>query len=244
MNTEYDIYKIMRYIKDWAWIIITATLVLAIVSVVSTELLQNDEYRSEAQLIVNQRSNQDAIQLNEIQTNVSLIDTYRQIIMGKSVLDRVIAQSDNYLTITTLRNAIEITQTADAQTFNIVATLDSPELAQEVVTSVIDIFNETLRDIYGTDVLNVYVLSAPSFEPEQIKTSLFYRAIIGGLTGTLISILVLFLREMLDTSVKDEDFIRQFGLVKLGELESLSDTDYTENILGFVKKGSKSRKVI
>lgn len=232
----------MRYIKDWAWIIIAATLVGAIVSVVATEVLQNDEYRSEAQLIVNQRSNQDAIQLNEIQTNVSLIDTYRQIIMGKSVLERVSAQTDNSLTTITLRDAITITQTADAQTFNIVATLDSPELAQEVVMSVIEVFDETLRDIYGTDVLNVYVLSAASFEPDQIKTNILYRAIIGGLLGAFITLFVLFLREMLDTSIKDEDFIRQFGLVKLGELESLSDMDYTENILGHVKKDSKSRK--
>lgn len=234
-----DLYK---YFKRWAWIVIVAVCLGAIVSVVGTNFLQEDRYRSQAQLIVNQKSNQDTIQYSEIQTNVSLINTYRQIILGKSVLERVSAETNNAVTVSDLQNAVTVTQTENAQTFDIIATLDSPELAQEVVQHIIAVFSDTLQDIYDTDVLSVYVLSAPSYETNSIAASIVYNAAIGGILGGMLVVGILLLKEMLDTTVKDEEFLYQFGLVKLGELETLSEQEYKEARLTTARDDVKSKR--
>lgn len=224
-------YELYQYFKKWLWVIIISMLLGSIVSVVGFNLLEDEEYKSEAQLIVNQKNASETIQYSEIQTNVSLINTYRQIILGKSVLEKVSEQVDPSLTVSQLQNAITVKQTENAQTFDIVAILPTPELAQAVVQNTISIFEETLLEIYDTDILNVYVLSAPSFEPNKIATSLVTRALIGAILGAMLAIGILLLKELLDTTVKDESFLHQFGLVKLGELESLSVQEYESAFL-------------
>ena len=231
METEISIYEIFGYLKRWAWAVITTACIGAIISVIGNNLVQVDQYRSEAQLIVHQKTNQEMIQYNEIQTNVSLINTYRQIILGNSVLERVSAQTEHQVSVGTLQNSIEIKQTGDAQTFNIIATLDSPQLAQEVVQSIINVFNQTLEDIFDSDILNVYVISAPSFEANRIKSNIILQALIGGVVGATITLGILLLSEVLDTTVKDENFLHQYGIVKLGELEALTAQEYSEALL-------------
>lgn len=194
------------------------------------QFLEDEEYKSEAQLIVNQKNASETIQYSEIQTNVSLINTYRQIILGKSVLEKV-AQVDPSLTVDQQQSAITVQQTENAQTFNIVAVLPTAELAQLVVQNTISVFEETLTEIYDTDILTVYVLSATSFELNKIATSMINRALIGAVLGAMITIGILLLKELLDTTVKDESFLHQFGLVKLGELDSLSDQEYETTFL-------------
>ncbi|MRI85961.1 LPS chain length-determining protein [Aerococcaceae bacterium WS4759] len=234
-----SLYEIFQYFKKWAWLIIAAMCLGAIISLVSFQFLEDEEYQSSAQLIVNQKSANETIQYSEIQTNVSLINTYRQIILGKSVLEKVAQEVDPNLTVTQLQNAITVRQTENAQTFDIVAVLDSPELAQNVVQSAIRNFENTLTEIYDTDILTVYVLSAPSYEPNKIATSITTRALIGAILGAMLTVGILLLKELLDTTVKDENFLNQFGLVKLGELESLSEQEYAQAVLtgATTKKG-------
>lgn len=231
-------YEIFQYFKKWAWLIIAAMCLGAILSLVSFHFLEDEKYQSSAQLIVNQKSANETIQYSEIQTNVSLINTYRQIILGKSVLEKVAQEVDPNLTVTQLQNAITVRQTENAQTFDIVAVLDSPELAQSVVQSTIRNFENTLTEIYDTDILTVYVLSAPSYEPNKIATSITTRALIGAILGAMLTVGILLLKELLDTTVKDENFLHQFGLVKLGELESLSEQEYAQAVL----TGSTTKK--
>ena len=229
-------YEMFQYFKKWAWLIIAAMCLGAIISLVSFQFLEDEEYQSSAQLIVNQKSANETIQYSEIQTNVSLINTYRQIILGKSVLEKVAQEVDPNLTVTQLQNAITVRQTENAQTFDIVAVL---ELAQIVVQSAIRNFENTLTEIYDTDILTVYVLSAPSYEPNKIATSITVRALISAILGAMLTVGVLLLKELLDTTVKDENFLHQFGLVKLGELESLSEQEYAQAVLtgATTKKG-------
>lgn len=75
------------------------------------------------------------------------------------------------------------------------------------------------------------MISAPSFDANKIKSSIVTQALIGGIVGSLITLGVLLLREMLDTTVKDEKFLHQYGIVKLGELETLTPHEYSEAIL-------------
>lgn len=224
-------YDLFQYFKKWLWVIIISMLLGSIVSVVGFNYLEDEEYKSEAQLIVNQKNASEMIQYSEIQTNVSLINTYQQIILGKSVLEKVAEQTDSSLTVGQLQSAITVKQTENAQTFDIVAVLPTAELAQAVVQNTIIVFEETLTEIYDTDILTVYVLSAPSFEPNKIATSMITRALIGAILGAMITVGILLLKELLDTTVKDESFLHQFGLVKLGELESLSDQEYEKSFL-------------
>lgn len=224
-------YELFQYFKKWLWLIIAAMCLGAILSLVGFHFLEDEEYQSSAQLIVNQKTASETIQYNEIQTNVSLINTYRQIILGKSVLEKVAAEVDPNLTVNQLQSAITVKQTENAQTFDIIAVMESPELAQSVVQSAIRNFENTLTEIYDTDILTVYVLSAPSYEPNKIATSISTRAILGAIIGAMLVIGILMLKETLDTTVKDESFLNQFGLVKLGELESLSEQEYLAAIL-------------
>src|SRR5699024_4094556 len=136
-------------------------------------------------LIVNQKNASETIQYSVIQTNVSLINTYRQIILGKSVLEKV-AQVDSSLTVDQLKSVITVQQTENAQTYDIVAVLPTLELAKAVFQNTISVFEETLTEIYDTYILTVYVLSSPSFSTNKLATRFITRVLIGAALGAMI----------------------------------------------------------
>lgn len=231
MDKELSLFELYYYFKKWFWIIVGTALIGAGFFIIAGEQFGVADYRSEAELIVNQNQVEDVIQYNEVQTNVQMINTYRQIILGRSFLQRVSSDLEVPFTVDVLRDSLIVQQVEKSQTFNIIAELESPLLAQSVIEGVIKEFEEMLGEIYGTDIIKVVVLSDPSYEPQKLSTSMLYRTVLGGIVGTLLSIGLLSLNVLLDTKVKDEILLRQLDLVKLGEMDGLTTQNNTEAYL-------------
>ena len=230
MEQEISIIDLWNLFRKYFVRIIGMTVIGAALAIVFMMLFVDRQYESEAQLLVNQSNNtESAIQYNEIQTNVSLVQTYSDIITGNAVLESVNEQLGDVFTLGELNAAIRVEQSPNSQAFFIRATMESPTDAQNVVNTVVSEFESELRAIYGDDVSSVYVMSSASYNPNPTSPSIIMYALIGGMLGFIIMLGIALIKELMDTRVKSVDDLTNMGLIRLAEINELTPKQVKDN---------------
>ena len=230
MEQEISLLDLWNLFRKYFVRIAGMTIIGAALAVAFMLLFVDRKYESEAQLLVNQSSNQEtALQYNEIQSNVFLINTYTDIIQGDAVLTAVNESLGNHFTIGELRNAISVEQSQNSQAFYISATMESPTDAQNVVNSVITEFENTLLEFYGDDVSGIYVMSSASYNPNPVSPSLIMYALIGGMLGFIIMVGIALIQELMDNRVKSAEDLTNMGMIRLGEINELTPAQVKKN---------------
>ena len=230
MEQEISLLDLWNLFRKYFVRIAGMTIIGAALAVAFTLLFVDRKYESEAQLLVNQSSGQETVmQYSELQSNVYLINTYTDIIQGDAVLTAVNESLGNHFTIGELRNAISVEQSQNSQAFYISATMESPTDAQNVVNSVITEFENTLLEFYGDDVTGIYVMSSASYNPNAVSPSIIMYALIGGMLGFIIMAGIALIKELMDTRVKSVDDLTNMGLIRLGEINELTNAQVKKN---------------
>lgn len=243
MEKEISILDIRIFVRKYTMRIVGVTVIGVILSVIFMMLFVDRQYKSEAQLLVNQsNASETAIQYNDIQTNVNLVNTYKDIIRGNAVLEQVNANLGNVFTVIQLREAISVEQSENSQAFYISAIMESPTDAQNVVNNVITVFEDTLLDVYGEDVSSIYVMSQASYNPMQVSPNIFLYGLIGGMTGFILLVGIALVQESLDTRIKSVEDLTNMGLIHLTELNELTDTQIRNNRLRIEADNISTRK--
>lgn len=101
--------------------------------------------------------------------------------------------------------------------------MESPVDAQNIVNSVITEFENTLMTFYGDDVTGIYVMSSASYNPNPVSPSIIMYALIGGMLGFIIMAGIALIKELMDTRVKSVDDLTNMGLIRLGEINELTN---------------------
>ncbi|MGX7107183.1 YveK family protein [Hutsoniella sourekii] len=238
MQEEVSLLEIFQMLRKHLGAIIGTTLIAGAIGVLVAMFLVSNKYSSQAQLLVNQQSAAPAtrnnmpdqqIQYNDIQTNVALINTYSDMIKSDSVLNEVSQQVEGNISLADLKGAISVEQEPNSQAFNVEAVTTSPTLSQQVVESVIQVFEETLTEVYGEDISSIYVLSPATFNENPVSPNRILYGLIGAVLGAGLSLMIALFREMSDTTVRDSDFIQTLGLVNLGEIYALTKSEVRDN---------------
>lgn len=230
MEQEISLLDLWNLFRKYFVRIAGMTIIGAALAVAFMLLFVDRKYESEAQLLVNQSSGQEtAMQYSELQSNVYLINTYTDIIQGDAVLTAVNESLGNHFTIGELRNAISVTQSQNSQAFYIAATMESPVDAQNIVNSIITEFENTLMAFYGDDVTGIYVMSSASYNPNAVSPSIIIYALIGGMLGFIIMAGIALVKELMDTRVKSVDDLTNMGLIRLGEINELTNAQVKKN---------------
>ena len=230
MEQEISLLDLWNLFRKYFVRIAGMTIIGAALAVAFMLLFVDRKYESEAQLLVNQSSGQEtAMQYSELQSNVYLINTYTDIIQGDAVLTAVNESLGNHFTIGELRDAISVTQSQNSQAFYITATMESPVDAQNIVNSIITEFENTLMAFYGDDVTGIYVMSSASYNPNPVSPSIIMYALIGGMLGFIIMAGIALVKELMDTRVKSVDDLTNMGLIRLGEINELTNAQIKKN---------------
>lgn len=230
MEQEISLLDLWNLFRKYFVRIIGMTVIGAAIAAVFMMLFVDRQYESEAQLLVNQNSGQEtSMQYSELQSNVYLINTYTDMIQGDAVLGAVNESLGNVFTIGEIRDSINVEQSPNSQAFYISSTMASPTDAQNIVNSIIVEFENTLVEFYGDDVSGIYVMSSASYNPNPVSPSLIMYALIGGLLGFILMVGIALLRELMDNTVNSADDLTNMGLIRLAEINELSNAEIKKN---------------
>ncbi|MDF4030373.1 YveK family protein [Lactobacillus delbrueckii] len=141
-----------------------------------------------------------------------------------------------------LASAVSVTTTTSSQVLTLSATAETPAKAQAIANAVAKEFKEQIPKIM--DVNNVTIVAeAPKGTKSFPKVSLI--TAIGVLAGLVISLLIIIIKDLSDTTVREDSFMtNELGLTNLGEIVSITmPKDWTFTAKTAEKRGSSRRRV-
>ena len=118
-----------------------------------------------------------------------------------------------------LSSAVSVTTTTSTQVFSLSATAETPEKAQAIANAVAKEFKKQIPSIM--DVNNVTIVAEASKGTKSFPNVKMITAV-GVLAGLVVSLLIIIIKDLSDTSVRDDSFMeKELGLINLGEVSSI-----------------------
>ncbi|MEF9936947.1 YveK family protein, partial [Carnobacterium sp.] len=151
-----ELFEVIR--KRLALIIGLGLAGIALAAVV-TFFLITPKYSATTQLLVNRANEegQSTNQLADLQTDVQMINTYKDIIKGPVILDDVRKELKTNLTTDQLKSQIEVLTQQNSQVFTVQVTDADPYIAADIANAVATVFQNKIGDIMS--VKNVTPIS-------------------------------------------------------------------------------------
>lgn len=226
MEEEISLVELFTIIRKRLALIINITLVGLLAASIYTFFVATPEYSATTQLLVNRSQQTETIQQSDINTNLQLINTYKDIIKGPVILDDVRDEMNLDLTHTQVSNKITISNASNSQVFSITVNDTNPHAAAELANTTASVFQENLNEVMNVD--NITVISPAVANTAPVSPNNTLNMAIGFVLGGMISVGLAFLLEFLDNTVKDEQFItNELVWANLGAVSEIQPDDLT-----------------
>ncbi|MBP2097207.1 YveK family protein [Enterococcus rivorum] len=191
------------------------------------------KYSSQAQLIVRLPQTETA-NVNDINANLQMITTYKDLIKSDSVMGEVQQKMKNEfqteMTVSSLRESIEVEQSQNSQMFSIVSTGTNGIVSQNIANQTALVFQEKAKDMLNVDKITIISDAVASGTPVSPNNKL--NLMIGVLLGAMIGIGISFVLELFDKTIKDARFVEEeLGLTILGVVPNMTVKELNTKII-------------
>ncbi|KRN00175.1 YveK family protein [Loigolactobacillus rennini] len=207
-------------------IIIGSTLIVTLVAFIVTFFVMTPKYEATTQILVNRKldsQDQGAQQLQQVQADVQMINTYKDIITSPTVLQDVSQKIGNGQTMDKLQNEMSISNEQNSQVFSVTVKTEDPKQAAKIANTTANTFRNKIKSIMSVN--NVSIVSRATVNNTPVSPKLLLNVAIGFVLGLLMGIGLAFLNETMDKTVKDESFLSEAGLTSLGIVSEMADSD-------------------
>lgn len=238
MITMAEWIRLLR--QKWYWIGLFLLLGIGSAYIITIYVIE-PEYSAETNLLVSRATETNqAIELGEIETNIQMINTYRDIIQDPVVLDKVQEELGDRFSEEELRDKMEIIIQSDSQIFGIRVMDTNPQRAALIADTIAAVFKDNVGSVINID--NVAILSLATVPSAPVSPNYLFNMVIGAAAGIALSTGLILFRFVADTKVHDENFAAdQLGWIQLGSISTLSKKEliHSDQLLSSQMKGNK-----
>lgn len=226
MEIEYSLSDIISILLKRLWIIVLCVAVGTAGTFLISQFLIEKQYTASVQMYVSpNKENPSAIgSISELNYAQAVVDTYIEILKTTSFLDSVAKSVKLGLNGEELKKRIQITAVNNTEIFEIKVEYPDPENALLIANTISELAPRKIIEIKDADAVRVVdparLPGAPSSPNVLLNT------VIGALLSMVVSVLAVFLLEMLDRRVKDEDDLtRNYQIPILGTIPKFDEHD-------------------
>lgn len=239
MNETISLQELFSILRKSLWRILALTIVAALISFAVSTFLIKPTYQAGTQILVTPKKQEnDVIDASQVQSSVTLVNTYRVIIKSPAILEKVQAEVENAPdSIGALNNMITVESEQNSQVINVSVQNTDAALASNVANSVAKVFSEDITELMNVD--NVKVLSVSGIPTAPVSPNILLNTAIAAVIGFLLGVGLAFLREVLDRRIRTEEQVQQ--ILDLPVLGSIPDID--SKVFNASKKASKREAV-
>lgn len=223
----------LRVLKQKWWIVaVMAAISCTAVFLYSTYYVQ-PAYQASTDLIVNKPADttegaiQTPVDQNSINTNLMLINTYKQIVKSPAVLQQVLESNPGLgLTPKELNDKIIIESVRDTQMMTISVQDSSYERAATIVTAISNGFRERVSTVMNLNNVSILNAADPLENPAPVNTNHNVLYLFALMVSIMLGLGIIFLIDYLDDSVKSEHQIEQIlGMTLLTKIPTIRKKD-------------------
>lgn len=209
---EIDLQRLLAETWNKKWAILAASIICAILVLVGTMLFITPKYQSSAMFYVNNNSISvgDAslsISSGDLVSSRGLVDSYLVILNTRSTLTEVIDYAEVDYSYATLKNMISAESVNETEIFKVTVTSPDPNEAERIADAIAYILPKRISSIIeGTSakIVDTAVVAAGPSSPSYTKNTM-----VGFLLGFVLSVGVIVLMELFDTTIRAEEDIAQ-----------------------------------
>ncbi|ENH98096.1 capsular polysaccharide biosynthesis protein, putative chain length regulator [Gracilibacillus halophilus YIM-C55.5] len=227
MEETISLKEIFEVLKKRIALIILLTIGAAIVSAVVSFWIITPTYESSTQFIVNQDSGeQETVNLNEIRSNVEIINTYNDIITSNRILDQVVEEVNLTISPGALAEKITVSSTDSSQVVTLTANDTDPDVATEIANTTVQIFQNDLPELMNVNNVNILTEATVSSNPTPVSPKPMLNIAIAIVLGLMIGVGLAFLLEYMDNTIESEtDVEERMELPILGVVSHIDEKD-------------------
>lgn len=128
------------------------------------------------------------------------------------------------MTTSQLSDAITIKTQTNSQVFSVSVETDNPKKSAAAANTIASVFKKRVKKIMNVNNVTVVARATTPSKPSSPNVKLFTLA--GAVLGLLISFMIVLMRDLMDTSVRDNDFmVDELGLTNLGQITHINLDD-------------------
>lgn len=221
-NNEYvtiDVLKIVNGMVKRIWIILIAMVLGGAALFSYATFFVTPLYEASVLMYVNNSQlsvGATAIKLtsSDISAARGLVETYQVILKARMTLEDVIRIGELDCSYESLKSMIRTETVNETEVFSITVTCDDPHEAEHIANTIARVLPDKISNVVeGSSVRVVDYAVVPS---EKVSPSISKYALIGMLLGMLVSCGIIAVIEIMDDTVRTEDYLLQnFGEVPL-----------------------------
>ena len=128
------------------------------------------------------------------------------------------------MTTSQLSDAITIKTQTNSQVFSVSVETDNPKKSAAAANTIAQVFKNRIKKIMNVNNVTIVARAATPNKPSSPNVKLFTLA--GAVLGLLLSFMIILMRDLMDTSVRDNDFmVDELGLTNLGTITHINLDD-------------------
>lgn len=217
MDQTGELRKFMFIFKKRLALIVAITLIAVLTGAGLNFYVFVPVYKSSAVLMVNQIRNKDkqAIQYDDVLLNQKLVGAYVRVVKSKKVLRQTMDAYGYDKDFEEFSKKVIVTPMKDTGMIEIAVLDKDPRLAMRMANHISYVFMKEIEGIMNLN--NIQLIDAAEVEPKPFKPRKLLNTIIAGLFGGSFAVMLAFMLEYLDNTLKtSHDIRRRLGLNVIG----------------------------
>lgn len=203
MENTIDIGRFVQALKKYIWLLILLPIIFLIISSIITFFIIMPKYEASTQILVNQTQGETPVeQQQNVQNTLQQVNTYAEIVTSPRILEKV---QTNLNDIGNLKNKVEVQSSAQSQVITINVHANSKKEAEKIANEVTNVYQNEMPEIMDID--NVSILSKANGTAKKVSPNIPLNLFLGLFLGLIIALLYIFIKELTDTRIKDEQDI-------------------------------------
>ncbi|GGD65715.1 capsular polysaccharide type 5 biosynthesis protein cap5A [Paenibacillus nasutitermitis] len=230
MNMELDLKHYLSLILKRIWIVVAIVILGTAASGIVSFYYLKPVYQAYTKLIVNSANDKPGmlqLDLNAINTNISLINTYKEIIRTPAIMEMVVNKHPEFnVTTDELMKNISFSSVNGTQVVTLAYPSTNYKSAVRIVNSISEVFQEQITKIMKVD--NVYLLHMANENklPAPIKPDPKLNMAICFIISFLFGIGFVLLLDYFDDTIRNEVSVERYlGLPTLVLIPSIKQGD-------------------
>ncbi|WP_029594801.1 YveK family protein [Exiguobacterium chiriqhucha] len=215
--------ELFSILKRSKWLIASLAIIAALIAFLISSFVISPTYEASTQVLVAPKQGENMpLDNSQIQSSVTLVNTYRVIIQSPAILEQV--QENVIGAPENISNLITVNSEQNSQVINIKVQHTNPVLATDIANEISDVFSKEVPDLMSVD--NVKVLSNASVPMLPVSPNILLNTAIATVLGLMIGVAIAFLKVVLDRRIKTEQDVE--NILELPVLGSIPVIDKVE----------------
>lgn len=242
MNESYSIKDIIRLMLNHIWLILVIALLGAAAGFSVSKFILPLQYSSHITMYVQSYTGitENADNVNNISNSKQLVNTYMEVLKDDAVMNAVGEQlvkqfdentlSQNFklsdtgkITPASIRTCLAISSVTDTAAVKVTATTKNPEVAAAICNDLTKVAPRYVEDAVGVGSINTIDTAKVYYTPVAPNTP--KNTMIGGAAGFMLIVLIIFLIDFFDNTIKDSDALaNKYKKAIIGEIQQFGES--------------------